>query len=333
MIHAVLLAAAVALSPAQIDSMLASAERTFNNYVFPDVAAKTVEMLRRNTPRYENISDPKAFISAVNADLYASTHDKHVNIWYPFDASAFGDKPNEAIAHHIESFENYGFREARRLPGNVGYLAFDYFSDDTQVATAIESAMRFVAGTDALIIDLRQNGGGNPRAAQTLEAYFFSKPQQLTSILRRNPKNGAITEERQYTARAVAGPLYLNKPVYVLTSSRTISCAEQLSYDLHNLKRVTLFGETTAGGANPGSAHAIAPQFAIFIPDGRAYSHVTHTNWEGTGVKPDVAVPAADALVRAYTAALRESQKREKQPELLDAISRALANPSKALSE
>lgn len=333
MIHALLLAAAAALSQAQIDAVLGSAEKAFSDYVFPDVAAKTVAMLRANTPRYEKLSDPKAFRAAVNADLYSSTHDKHVRVSYPVPLIFNPSKPNESAAHHQESFGNYGFRDVRRLPGNVGYIAFDYFSDDGGVGNAISGAMQFVAGTDALIIDLRQNGGGSPRAAQTLEAYLFKDQQQVTSIMERDPKTGKITEYQQYTAATVPGPLYLNKPVYLLTSDHTFSCAEQFTYDLHNLKRVTVVGQTTGGGANPGAFHAIGSQFAIFIPDGRAWSPVTKTNWEGTGIAPDVAASANGALVRAYTLALRQVQKREKDPEILDAIKRDLADPAKALQQ
>lgn len=199
------------------------------------------------------------------------------------------------------------------------------FKDDARVGGAIESAMQFLAGTDALIIDLRHNGGGSPRAAQTLEAYFFSQQQQITSIEFRDPTTGKLTEYQQYTASTVPGPLYLNKPIYLLTSAHTGSCAEQFAYDLHNLKRVTLVGQTTIGAANPGGFHPIGGKFAIFIPVGRAYSPVTKTNWEGTGIAPYVASIGTNALVRAYTLALQDAKKREKQPELADAITRALA--------
>lgn len=333
MIHALLFAAALTLSPGQIDVMLGSAEKAFHNYVFPEVAAKTVALLRRNTARYERLSDPQAFKAAVNADLYAATHDKHVRMAYPMPALFSPPQGNADALHHLEAFGNYGFNEVRHLAGNVGYISISYFSNDPQAGGAVASAMQFVAGTDALIIDLRHNGGGSPITAQTLEAYFFAQQQQLTSILARDPDTGAVTEYQQYTAATVPGPLYLDKPVYVLTSDRTGSCAEQFAYDLHNLKRVTLVGLTTAGAANPGDFHPIGNDFGIFVPFGRAYSPMTKTNWEGTGIAPDVSTPADDALVRAYTMALQQAQKREKQPELADAVTKALADPAKALDQ
>ncbi len=312
--------------------MLASAETALHDYVFPEVGAKTIAMLRANTPRYERLADAKAFVAAVNADLFESTRDKHVRVAYPFDTALLGQsQTSQTQGHRLEVLDNYGFREVRRLPGNVGYLDFGYFSNDAGAAQVIEGAMRFISATDAFIIDLRHNGGGSPRAAETLEAYFFDQPQQITSIVWRDPKTGKTSEVQQYTAATVPGPLYLSKPVYLLTGPRTFSCAEQFVYDLHNLKRVTTVGETTGGGANPGDFHAIGAQFAIFVPDGRAYSNVTKRNWEGTGIAPDVAASAGTAFERAYTLALHDVQKRDKNADVQDEVSQALSNPAKAL--
>ncbi len=192
--------------------------------------------------------------------------------------------------------------------------------------------MTFVSHTDALVIDLRKNGGGSPRAAQTFEAYFFDQPQQMTSLMIRDPNTGVVTETQQYTNATVPGPRYLNKPIYLLTSSRTFSCAEQFTYDLRNLKRVTVVGETTGGGANPGRFVPLGDSFAIFMPNGRAYSPITKTNWEGTGIAPDVATTAADALIRAYVMALTAEQPKAKDPELVEEIKHGLADPADALA-
>src|SRR5581483_125638 len=194
MLHLVF-AIAISLTPAQVDQMLARAEASFRNYIFPDIAAKTVEMLKRNTPQYERLSEPGAFVTAVNSDMYASTHDKHVRINYPFRTEMLRRSPQtEAEAHHSEVAEDYFFRQVRRLPGNVGYLKFNGFSGDSGAGSIIQSAMAFVSGTGALIIDLRQNGGGDPRAAQTLEAYFFAEQQHITSLIIRDPDSGALSE-------------------------------------------------------------------------------------------------------------------------------------------
>jgi hypothetical protein len=331
MVYAVLLAA-VTLTPGQVDSVISGAERAFHAYVFPDVARRAVALLEQRESGYRAIGDPKALAANVNADLLTVTHDKHVRLMYPFDpAMVEMGTPDDAEQARYEASENYFFKTVQRLPGNVGYLDFRQFSGEAGAARAVYSAMAFLADTNALIIDLRKNGGGDPRLAQTLEGYFFAEPQQITSLVVRDPKTGTTSEQQQYTAPNVPGALYLNKPVYLLTSRWTFSCAEQFTYDLHNLKRVTIVGETTGGGANPGGFEPLPDQFAIFIPNGRAYSPVTKTNWEGTGIAPDVATSANDALSSAYVLALQSIKRTDKSGRELREIDEARADPAKAL--
>ncbi len=334
MFHALILAATTtSLTPVQVDSIMANAEKAFKMYVFPDVATRAVTMLKEKTKGYEAISNPETLRSTVNDDLFAVTRDKHVRLRYPFDPQEEGNDPvDKAAQHRVELLNNYGFASVRRLPGNVGYVDFNYFSGDPDVGQTIAATMAFLANTDALILDLRHNGGGDPIAAETIEAYFFDSQQPITSLMWRNSKTGATREIQQYTAPTVPGPLYLNKPVYLLTSSHTFSCAEQFTYDLHNLKRVTIVGETTGGGANPGGVHDVGNSFGIFIPEGRAYSPVTKTNWEGTGIAPDVAVAADGALAKAYALALNYVKAHDRNSDIQDEVAHALDNPQKALA-
>ncbi|HEY2476351.1 MAG TPA: S41 family peptidase [Candidatus Cybelea sp.] len=325
---------AAAITPAQVDSTVAAAEKAFHGYVFPTAAAKAVAMLEAKEPSYRRISDPELLVKTVNADLYATTHDRHVRLDYPFDASMADTTSTPAEKEReqrLEAFGNYFFYTVRRLPGNVGYIDFRGFSGDATAARAIDATMAFLADTDALIIDLRKNHGGDPRTAEMLEAYFFAEPQQITSLMVRDPKSGHTTETQQYTAAMVPGQLYLNKSVYLLTSSNTFSCAEQFTYDLHNQKRVTIVGQTTGGGANPGGFVSLGSGFGIFIPTGRAYSPITKTNWEGSGIAPDVSTPSADALLKAYELALVQVKARVKDPEMIEAVNHAIANPEAML--
>jgi len=332
MIFPLILSAAVALTPTQIDAVLSNVEHAFHAYVFPDVAAKAVTMLKANTPTYESISDSNTFAQTVDDDLFAVAHDKHIKLHYDLERPAKSASPKTVSLRSGELIANFGFQTLRRLPGDVGYLDLRYFSDDAAVGQTINATMTFLANTDALIIDLRHNGGGSPIALQTLEAYFFNRQQQITSLEWRDPDTGATREEQQFTASAVTGPLYLNKPVYILISGVTFSCAEQFAYDLHNLKRATLVGETTGGAANPGDFVRVGEGFVIFMPEGRAYSPVTKTNWESTGIEPDVKATAAQALVTAYDAALTYLKSQDKDPLQLDEISSALADPTGALT-
>jgi C-terminal processing protease CtpA/Prc len=198
---------------------------------------------------------------------------------------------------------NGGYRRVERLPGNVGYLQVDGFMHPDVAADPAAAAMNFLANTDALIIDLRRNGGGGPQSVALLCSYLFDeKPVHLNDLYWRK---GDRTEEF-WTLKELAGKRYLGRDVYLLTSHRTFSAAEEFAYDLQSLKRVTIVGETTGGGAHPGGGVPIGEHFMVFIPSGRAINPITKTNWEGTGVKPDVEATADKALETAHQLAVKK---------------------------
>ncbi|HVG30540.1 MAG TPA: S41 family peptidase, partial [Pyrinomonadaceae bacterium] len=228
------------------------------------------------------------------------------------------------------SWMNHGFNRVERLRGNVGYIEFNGFMDAEAGAEAVAAAMNFVANTDALIIDLRKNGGGNPEMVALVCSYLFGpEPVHLNDLYWRE---GNRTQEF-WTRKEVAGRRYLNKDVYVLTSKRTFSGAEEFSYNLKNLKRATIVGETTGGGAHPGGGVRVNEHFMMFVPRGRAISPVTKTNWEGTGVKPDVEVPAEQALTVAHLAALRKSLPTLPNPGVKAAVQGLIDQMEKELGE
>jgi C-terminal processing protease CtpA/Prc len=198
---------------------------------------------------------------------------------------------------------NYGFEKIDRLEGNVGYLRVDGFMPaDVGGETAI-AAMNFLANTDALIFDMRYSvNGGDPTMSVLLSSYLFDKPAHLDDFYWRE---GDRTEQI-WTMPYVPGKRFIGKDVYFLTSKRTISAGEGFVYELQNLKRATVIGEITAGGANPGFEYRINEHFMIFVPMGRAINPITKTNWEGVGVKPDIPVPAEQALNTAHLIALKK---------------------------
>jgi C-terminal processing protease CtpA/Prc len=219
-----------------------------------------------------------------------------------------GPPDADAVAQYRKEMErmNCGFVKVEILPGNVGYLKFDMFADPDVCGPTAVAAMNFLAHVDAIIFDLRENGGGDPEMIALLSTYLFSEPTHLNDLWERKDD----TTHQHWTLPYVPGTRLDGKPVYVLTSSQTFSGAEEFSYNLKNLKRATIIGETTGGGAHPVAGHRIDDHFMIGVPFARAINPISKTNWEGTGVEPDIKVPATDALTTAQKlAAEKQSSK------------------------
>ncbi|MCR5861903.1 S41 family peptidase [Flavobacterium sp. J372] len=280
-----------------------------DGYIFPEVAMNAGKQLTalQKKGKYAAITDSREFAKALTDDLREIVKDKHLGVRFrpPLYTNApkaeEAKKQEEAFMKHMRRM-NLGFAKADLLEGNVGYLKVDGFGPVDKVGETCSGAMMFLSNTDALIIDLRDNHGGEPDMVRYLASYFFGdEPVHLNDLYFRN---GNQTTE--FWTIPVPGKKYLDKPVYVLTSSHTFSGGEELAYDLQTQKRATLIGETTGGGANPGDEVELPEGFTAFIPGGRAINPITKTNWEGTGVKPDIAVPAGNALKEAHLLALKE---------------------------
>jgi C-terminal processing protease CtpA/Prc len=280
-----------------------------DNYVFPDVAKKMRQAIEARMERkeYDAVETGQELAEKLTAHLQEVSKDKHLRVMCSTEklpAPPKGEKaaPNEQMRQNARKM-NGGYRRVERLAGNVGYLEVEGFMHPDIAAEPAAAAMNFLANTDALIIDLRHNGGGGPQSVALLCSYLFDeKPVHLNSLYWRK---GDRTEEF-WTLKEVAGKRYVGKDVYLLTSGRTFSAAEEFAYDLQSLKRVTIVGETTGGGAHPGGMVPLGEHFLAFIPTGRAINPVTKTNWEGTGVKPDVSVSADKALETAHQLAVKK---------------------------
>lgn len=306
-------------------------------YVFPEVGERyAAGVLRKLATGGYRETTAAAFADALNKDLQAIRKDGHLRVrfapaFHPPDNPDAEPTPAEKAAFHRRAAGlGFGVEKVERLAGNVGLIDLRGFLPTEVSAGALSAAMTLVSSSDALIIDLRQNGGGDPETVAFLCTYFFpdGKPVHVNDIYDR-PKN----ETRQYwTLASVPGPRYLGKPVYVVTSARTFSGAEEFSYDLQVLKRATLVGETTGGGAHPGDVISIGGGFIAFIPTGRAINPVTRTDWEGVGVKPDLAAPAAQALQTAHLTALRALLKSEQDSERRAQLERAISQVEKGES-
>lgn len=282
------------------------------NYVFPETAQKMEVALREHVKKdeYAQINDQKAFADRLTADLQAVSHDLHLRVGFsPEVLPVEPDKSFVPSAEELERIrkqqqrENFGVAKVEILKGNIGLIQLNYFTNPNWVGEIYTAAMNYVANTDALILDLRNNGGSmHPDAIPFLCSYFFAEPVHLNDIYWR-PEHFT----RQFwTYPLVPGKRYLQKPIYVLISQRTFSGAEEIAYDLQNLKRATLIGQTTGGGAHGGGDRRLNDHFFVWIPIGRAINPISKTNWEGVGVKPDVEVASNKALYTAQLQAIGE---------------------------
>jgi hypothetical protein len=275
------------------------------SYVFPDVAKKMAEAVRDRLKRgeYDDVTNGMAFAAKLTEHFQDVSHDKHLRVnFFPGTfppAPAAGSVPSaDETARYRREMEsiNCGFVKAEQLAKNVGYLKFNMFADPEVCGPTASAAMNFLANVDALVIDLRDNGGGDPAMVAYISSYLFSKRTHLNDLWTRRTN---ATQEYWTKADVSGKRLGDDKPVFVLTSSRTFSGGEEFTNNLKALKRATIVGETTGGGAHPVAGQRINEHFMIGVPFARAINPITKTNWEGTGVEPDVKVPAADALTTA----------------------------------
>lgn len=288
-------------------------ELLLSKYVFPEVAEKMKEKIEGNLEagKYDAIDKPQLFAQQLTKDLVEAGHDKHVNVNYNAQQAKNieeGAKGPEAEKLFLKNYGeqlksvNYNFKELKILDGNIGYLNLTGFAPVQFSKETVTAAMKFLENTDAVIIDLRDNGGGDAEAVQLLCSYFFdSKPRHLNSLYDKQ------TDKTQdfYTLEKIDGKRMTDIPLYVLTSDYTFSAAEEFSYNMQTQKRATLVGEVTGGGANPNDFVPAGHGFILSVSIGRAINPITKTNWEGTGVKPEIETPRNKALDVAYSEALK----------------------------
>jgi hypothetical protein len=283
-----------------------------DTYVFPDTAKKMGDHLRRQLHggAYDTLDDLVAFTQKLTEDLRSISHDLHLGVFWAAPDTAAGDERtgltpeqrDQRFAARLRR-DNACFHKVERLAGNVGYLKLDCFAPAQLGGATAVAAMSFLAGSDALIIDLRDNGGGSPSMVQLLASYLL--PADHNTLLNSFYVRKENRTDQFWTAPWVPGPRLSDAPVYVLTSKHTFSAAEEFTYDLKNLKRATIVGETTGGGSHPQEEHRVAGYPVVMsLPFGRPVNPITGTNWEGTGVVPDLPATAAEALAVAHSRAL-----------------------------
>jgi retinol-binding protein 3 len=260
---------------------------------------------------YDTATTAASLSAMLTADLQRWSADRHPRLVFSVQPRPMPRAGKQSPALQDAEDEsarsrNFGFHALERLTGNIGYLEIGRFDEigrfeaPALAGPTLAAAMQFLQNTDALIIDLRGNGGGRADMVALMTSYFLEEQTRLLTLERRNRDES----DQVWSASYVPGPRYLGKPVYVLTSKRTFSAAEGLTYDLKHFASATIVGEKTRGGANPGMFQQIDEHFAVFVPSARVVHAATGTNWDADGITPDVAVDVAEAKHTAHRLAL-----------------------------
>jgi hypothetical protein len=273
-------------------------------YIYPDKAALMVQTVKKNFKNgaYNTIPDRSELCSRIVKDLQQVHKDPHLYMTYDPQFAHLLETPmsDEAKQRNFEADlknqreSNFAFMKTEVLPGNIGYVRWDGFTGLIEEAKpTLQAAFQFVSNCKAVIVDMRYNGGGSPQMVLQTASYFFEQKTRMNDIIDRN--NDTV---KGWTDPTIS-TFKLKMPVYILTSRYTFSGAEDFTYGLQQIKRGTVIGETTGGGAHPTGNFSIGQGFILDIPTHRSPNIISKTDWEGTGVTPDVAVPFEQALQKA----------------------------------
>jgi len=283
-----------------------------SNYIFPDIGERVSQQLLicSEQGKYSEFEKPREFAAQIDADLKEWSSDKHLSVVYDPDWIKQMREVDEEDAYLTEDMiaeeraRNFGFKRLEILDGNIGYLDLRIFFHPKYAGATAVAAMNLLSDCEAVIIDLRNNGGGWGDMVAFLCSYFLDNEEivHLNSVYSR-------PEDRYYqswTSPYVPGRIMANIPLYILTSKSTFSAAEEFCYNLKFLKRSTIVGERTRGGAHPIGPKVLSDEFILIVPELTSIHPVTKANWEGVGVDPDIEVAAEEAFDVAYLNALEK---------------------------
>lgn len=285
-------------------------------YIYPDKGRAMATDIERaaKDDRFKDARQLADFVHSANAYLLELSDDRHLRLIH-------GDLPQEGPKRRIgpgggrpdrgpdgqrvirqsaaDRAVSHGFIEARVLDGNLGYLDLRGFSGDPSSKATADEMMLELADTEALILDLRRNGGGGPFMVRYLSGFLFAEPTHLASTFMRGWDE---PRERWSLYEGRPTDAFVDKPVYVLTSRRTFSAAESFTFGLKINRRITIVGERTGGGGHFGRTVPVGAGLRVFLPHGRTYDPKTGQGWEAEGIVPDIEVPADEALETAVRA-------------------------------
>lgn len=272
-------------------------------YIFPDVAKKTTELIYKQfeVGYFDKCIDNETFATVLTESLQSVSKDKHMRIMVNTPFIAPKNTLEAKSEHRMGQISNYrslnhGFKELKMLEGNVAYLDLRMFAPIEMAKEIADAYMKLLSLSDAIIIDLSNNGGGDPAMVQYLCSYFFDKKLHLNSLFYRE---GNRTQE-YWTLEKVEGKKMDDIPLFIMIGEETFSGAEEFSYNMQTQKRATLIGQISAGAANPGGTRGINENLSVFIPTGKAINPITNTSWEGIGVQPEIHTKKEDTFEQAH---------------------------------
>ncbi len=295
-------------------------------YVSAEKATQITNILQTNfkNGNYDKLTNPNLFTDSINETMRLISKDKHLNLAFDpegikaqlkAEMSVVAANESENLQKYLSQIkrQSYGFKEIKMLEGNVGYLRIDNFFSPNYAAEVAIAALNFLSSSEAIIFDMRYNKGGDAAMIQVIISQLYKKDTtiHLNSFYHR----ATNTTSEMFTVPNLKGNKMPDIPVYVLTSKETFSAAEALAYDLQSLKRATIIGEVTAGGANAGNTAIVTEFFTLFLPSEKTINPITKTNWEVVGVVPDLITTATNALEKAHLIALENLVKLEKNTE------------------
>ena len=267
------------------------------------IAARLQARLRAGA--YDTAAAPARFAELVTSDLRAVNNDLHLGLQYrgPVAEPGAGPRPagGDPFGTQARS-RNFGLERVEILPGNVGYLEITGFIGAPGFEEALGDAMRFLSRTDALIVDVRRNGGGSGQMSHLAFSHFLgATPVPTIRVVER----GTGRDEVRRSDAQVPGPRRTDVPLYVLTSQGTASAAEEFSFVLKNQGRATIVGDRTAGAGHMVRGLPVGHGFVGSVSITRVSDPKSGLEWERVGVQPDVRVAPERALDAAHAAALR----------------------------
>jgi hypothetical protein len=280
------------------------------NYVFPEKFDQMEKVINKKlaNKEYEKFNSPQEFLNQLNRDLQTSGKDRHLKISFsPQMVKQIIEDRNKKDDIRAElspellgwiRFENYGMRKVERMEGNIGYFKFDRFTDLYLAKETIVGSMNFLSNASAIILDLRDNGGGDGDASNFIINYFFPDNTKIGEIkFRKDEQAKDVIVKKDKDVKKISNDV----PVYILVSNKTASAAENVTYVLQQFKRAVVIGEQTSGKANPGELFVINDFLYMMLPTGAGKIEPSGTNWEGTGVIPDIKIDPIYALPKAIT--------------------------------